>query len=100
MTLFKSDIKISILLFLPRHSSVITSSVITSSVITNSVINKHLVIKNRFFCQVGHFSVQINPVITNPGCNEHKWPVPSCSLEPSLIVHSLVYKIETVLLFY
>jgi hypothetical protein len=27
--------------------------------------------------QIGHYSAQINPVITNPGCNEQKWPVPS-----------------------
>jgi hypothetical protein len=30
--------------------------------------------------QICQFSTQINPVITNRGCNEQKWPVPSCSL--------------------
>jgi hypothetical protein len=44
-----------------------------NSVITNSVVNEHS-------GQIGHFSPQINPVITNPGYNEQKRPVPSCSL--------------------
>ncbi len=30
--------------------------------------------------QIGYFSIQINPVITNPGYNEQEWPVPSSSL--------------------
>ncbi len=29
-----------------------------------------------FLSLIGHFNIQINPVITNPGYNEHKWPVP------------------------
>ncbi len=49
-----------------------------NSVITNSVVNEHPVITNRFLGQIGH--TQINPVITNRGYNEQKWPVPSCSL--------------------
>ncbi len=30
--------------------------------------------------QIGHFTTQIDPVITNPGYNEQKRKVPSCSL--------------------
>ncbi len=48
--------------------------------ITNSVVNEQSVIKNLFLGQIGHFITQINSVITNPGFNEQKWPVPSCSL--------------------
>ncbi len=51
-----------------------------NSVITNSVFNVHSVITNSFRSQLGHFSTQINPVITNPGYNEQKRPVPCCSL--------------------
>ncbi len=51
-----------------------------NSVITNSVVNEHSNITNRFSGQIGHFTTQNNPVITNPGYNEQKWPVPSCSL--------------------
>ncbi len=40
--------------------------------------NEHSVVTNRFIDQIGYFSTQINPVITNPGYNEQKWPVPSC----------------------
>ncbi len=36
-----------------------------NSVLTNLVINEHSVITNRFLSQIGHFSVQINPVIIN-----------------------------------
>jgi hypothetical protein len=39
-------------------------------VITNSVVNEHFAITNRFLGQIGHFSTQINSVITNPSCNE------------------------------
>jgi hypothetical protein len=46
----------------------------------HSVVNEHSVITNRFLSQIGKLSTQINPVITNPGYNEQKWPVPSCSL--------------------
>ncbi len=35
------------------------------SVITNSVVNAHSVITNRFLGQIGYYSTQINPVITN-----------------------------------
>ncbi len=42
-----------------------------NSVITNSVVNEHLVITNRFQEQFGHFTTQINPVITNPGYNKN-----------------------------
>ncbi len=42
----------------------------------NSVVNEHSVITNRFLGQIGHFTTQINSVITNPGHNEQKWPVP------------------------
>ncbi len=45
-----------------------------------SVVNEHFVITNRFFGQIGYFTTQINPVITNPGDTEQKWLVPSCSL--------------------
>ncbi len=31
--------------------------------------NEHSVITNGFSSQIGHFSTQINPVITNPGYN-------------------------------
>ncbi len=48
------------------------------SVITNSVVSKPSVITNILLNQIGYISIQINPVITNPGYNE--WPVPSCSL--------------------
>jgi hypothetical protein len=41
--------------------------------------NKHLVITNRFLSKFGPNNTQINPVITNPGYNEQKCPVPSCS---------------------
>ncbi len=34
-------------------------------VITHSVVNEHSVIMNRFYGQIGHFTSQINPVITN-----------------------------------
>ncbi len=61
--------------------SVITNSVVNElSVITNSVVNELSVITNRFLGLIGHFTTQINLVITNPGYNEQKWPVPSCSL--------------------
>ncbi len=42
--------------------------------------NGHSVITNKFLSKIGHISTQINPVITNPGYNEQKCPVPSCSL--------------------
>jgi hypothetical protein len=42
--------------------------------------SEHSVVTNRFLSQIGHIGTQINPVITNPGYNEQKWPVPSCSL--------------------
>ncbi len=42
--------------------------------------NEHSVITKRFLSQIGHFSTQINPVITNPGYNEQKCLVPSCWL--------------------
>jgi hypothetical protein len=42
--------------------------------------SEHSVITNKFLSQIGYFNTQINPVITNPGYNEQKWPVPSCSL--------------------
>ncbi len=42
----------------------------SNSVITNSDIKEHLVIANKFLGQIGQFSTQINPVITNPGYNE------------------------------
>ncbi len=42
--------------------------------------NEHSVITNIFLSQIGHFSAQINPVITNPGFNEQNCPAPSCSL--------------------
>ncbi len=42
--------------------------------------NDHSVITNKFLSKIGHISTQINPVITNPGYNEQKCPVPSCSL--------------------
>ncbi len=42
--------------------------------------NEHSVITNIFLRKFGPISKQINPVITNPGYNEQKCPVPSCSL--------------------
>ncbi len=51
-----------------------------NSVVTNSVVNKHSVITNRIWSQIGNFSTQINPVLTNPDYNEQKWTVPRCSL--------------------
>ncbi len=57
-----------------------SNSIQWSSVITNSVINKHLVITNGILSLIGYFSTQIDPARTNPGHNEQKWPVPSCSL--------------------
>ncbi len=51
-----------------------------NSVITNSVVNEQSAITNKFLRDIGHFNTQINPVITNPGYNEQKSPVPSCSL--------------------
>jgi hypothetical protein len=51
-----------------------------NSVIMNSVANEHSVITKRFSGQIGKSSIQIDPVITNPGYNEQKWPVPRCSL--------------------
>jgi hypothetical protein len=41
---------------------------------------------NKYLTLIGHFSPQINPVITNAGYNEQKWPVPSCSLKSTLTV--------------
>ncbi len=38
--------------------------------------NEHPVITNKFFRQIGHFSAQIDPVITNPGHNEQKMAGP------------------------
>ncbi len=37
----------------------------SNSFITNSVVNEHSVITNRFLGQIGHFTTQINTVITN-----------------------------------
>ncbi len=34
--------------------------------------NEHSVITNKFLSKIGHFSTQINPVITKPGYNEQK----------------------------
>ncbi len=48
-----------------------------NSVITNSVVNEHSVITNKFYRRI---TSHINPVITNPGYNGRKWPVPNCSL--------------------
>ncbi len=42
--------------------------------------NEHSAITDGFLSHIGHISTQINPVITNPGYNEQKWPVLSCSL--------------------
>ncbi len=42
--------------------------------------NEYQVLTNNFLSQKGHFSTQINPLITNRGNNEQKWPVPGCSL--------------------
>ncbi len=38
--------------------------------------NEHSVITNKYLSPIGYFYTQINPVITNPGYNEQKWPVP------------------------
>ncbi len=45
-----------------------------NSVITNSVVNEHSVITNRFLEQICLCTTQVDPVITNPGYNEQKWP--------------------------
>jgi hypothetical protein len=42
--------------------------------------NEHSVITNKHLDKIGQFTTQMNPVITKPGYNEQKWPVPSCSL--------------------
>jgi hypothetical protein len=42
--------------------------------------NEHSFITNRFLSKIGHISTHVNPVVTNPGYNEQKCPVPSCSL--------------------
>ncbi len=42
--------------------------------------NEHSVITNKTLDQIGYFSTQTKSVITNPGFNEQKWPVTSCSL--------------------
>ncbi len=47
-----------------------------NSVVTNSVVNEHSVITNSFWIQIGHFSAQINPFITNPSYNEQKMAGP------------------------
>ncbi len=39
--------------------------------------NEHAVIKNKFLGKIGHFSSQMNPVITKIGNNEQKLTVPS-----------------------
>ncbi len=43
-----------------------------NSVIANSVVNEHSVITNKFLGLIGHFTTQIDPIITNPGYNERK----------------------------
>ncbi len=55
----------------------ILHNVLSKSVIAYSVVNKHFVITNRFLGLTGHLTTQINPVITNPGYNKQKWPVPT-----------------------
>jgi hypothetical protein len=37
------------------------------------------VITNRILAQICHIRTEINPAITNPGCNVQKWPVHGCS---------------------
>ncbi len=39
------------------------------------VVNEHSVITNTFLSQIGQFSTQIDPVITNPGYNEIIWEI-------------------------
>ncbi len=34
--------------------------------------NEHLVITNKFLGKIGHFTTQMNPVITKPEYNEQK----------------------------
>jgi hypothetical protein len=46
----------------------------------NSVVYEHSVITNIFLGEIGHFTTQMDPVITNPGYSEQNWPVPSCLL--------------------
>ncbi len=46
-----------------------------NSVLTNSVVNKQSVIMNRISSQIGYFSTQINPVITNPGSNSSNFKI-------------------------
>jgi hypothetical protein len=48
--------------------------------------NEHSVITNKFLDNIGHFTTQMNPVITKPGYNEQKWPVASCSTVQAAIV--------------
>ncbi len=38
----------------------------------SSVVNEHSVITNIILGQIGHFTTQIDPVITNPGYNERR----------------------------
>jgi hypothetical protein len=46
----------------------------------NSPTTVKLGYNEQILSQIGYFSTQINPVMTNPGYDEQKWPVPSCSL--------------------
>ncbi len=70
-----------------------TNQVQFNSVETNPVVNEHSVITNRFTSQIGHFSTQINPLITSPySYNEQKWTAPGCSLKPSLTVTMLAFQ--------
>ncbi len=56
---------------------------------TNSVVNEHSVIMNRFLSQIGPFSTEINPVITNPGYNEF-----DCIINQAFIHFSLTFKMS------
>ncbi len=59
-------IKIFFKIDLTFHEVILLFTLIQwNSVITNSVVNEHSFITNRFLGQIGHFSAQINPVITN-----------------------------------
>jgi hypothetical protein len=65
----------------PQYSITCFSQVYTMKLGYNELgYNEHSDITNKFLGKIGHFTTQMNPVITKPGYNVQKWPVPSCSL--------------------
>ncbi len=58
-------VKQTLFLHFLRLSLTILFQIQWNSVITNSVVNEHSVITNRFLGQIGQFTTQSNPVVTN-----------------------------------